>query len=56
MRTDIPIDLLTRAKSIDPALAAWLEAAYPTDAEHERRQRERRRRERRQLQLPLESP
>ena len=44
-RSDIPHELLTRAREIDPSLAAWLEAAYPTDAEHARQSRERRRRQ-----------
>lgn len=51
MRPDIPDDLRARALAIDPALAAWLETAYPTDAEHERR----RQRGKRQLVLPLTS-
>lgn len=50
-RPDIPPALLARAREVDPSLAAWMELAYPTDAEHERMQRERRRRER-QLALP----
>lgn len=52
MRTDIPAALLARATQIDPSLAAWLEAAYPTEQEHARNQRRRRAQEA-QLALPL---
>ncbi len=50
-REDIPTHLLTRASQVDPALAAWLETAYPTDAEHAAIQRKRRHQQA-QLQLP----
>lgn len=52
MRRDIPAELIARAAAVDPALAAWLEAAYPTDEEHARAQRRRRGQEA-QLPLPL---
>lgn len=51
-RRDIPAELLARAAAIDPALAEWLETAYPTDEEHARAQR-RRRGQDAQLPLPL---
>jgi hypothetical protein len=48
-RRDIPPELAQKAAAIDPALLAWLEAAYPTDEEQERK----RARNRRQLVLPI---
>jgi len=51
MRNDIPADLATKAAAVDPALLRWLEAAYPTDTEHERHRTKRRHRG--QLALPI---
>ena len=55
-RQDIPSDLISRARAVDPALAAWLEAAYPDDIEHARMKRRERARQQRQLALPLVDP
>lgn len=53
-RQDIPSDLISRARAVDPALVAWLEAAYPTDEEHDRRQAAKRRAAQKQLALNFE--
>ena len=56
MRTDIPEDLRQRVALVSPGMLAWLEAGYPTDAEHRKQVAKRQRAARVQLRLPLAQP